>query len=197
MVSKVVSLAIHFSSFFFSVFFILCDLCWSTNSLILLPVQIYCWAPLVKFSFLLYFLAPRFLFLCYNFSLLISLFDETCHHTFSFFLPLKSYYICLSLCLVTSQIILAKSFFFLTMWSLWYWVLEETAMGKRTATLGWQWFWQHCLSLALSQTTTQLLTSTNCCLMALLFSIMPWGTQLLFNLIKLNLGFFTGIVFLR
>lgn len=120
-----------------------------------------------------------------------------CHHTFSFFLPLKSSCICFSLCLVTSQIILAKSVFFLTMWSLWYWVLEETAMGKRTATLVWQWFWQHCLSLALSQTTTQLLTSANCWLMALLFSLMPWGTQLLFNLIELNLGFFTGIVFLR
>lgn len=136
------------------------------------------------------------IFLCII-SLLISLFDETVSSCLFLFLPLKSYCICLSLCLVTSQIILAKSFFFLTMWSLWYWVLEETAMGKRTATLGWQWFWQHCLSLALSQTTTQLLTSTNCWLMALLFSLMPWGTQLLFSLIELNLGFFTGIVFLR
>lgn len=61
----------------------------SIDSLSLLPVQIYCWAHLVNFSFqLLHFPAPRFvlvfLFFFYNLSLYwYSLFDETVWLCFS------------------------------------------------------------------------------------------------------------------
>ena len=50
---EVLFISLH--SFLF-LFFRLYNLDWSTDSLILLPTQVYCWTPLVNFSFwLLYF----------------------------------------------------------------------------------------------------------------------------------------------
>lgn len=80
----------------------------SIDSLSLLPVQIYCWAHLVNFSFqLLRFPAPRFVLVVFFF-LIICLFTDTlylmrpCDYAFLFFLPppQSCYYICLSVCLV-------------------------------------------------------------------------------------------------